>query len=124
MRAPTSNSAGRWVRSRRCSSSAADQLVSVEGCRSITWQAAWAVDALPPADALALARIAKAYCSEVARTVCEAAIQVWGGQGMTWGCPAHRYLRRALLDRQLFGDERVHLGNIAAARLGSRPGGA
>jgi alkylation response protein AidB-like acyl-CoA dehydrogenase len=95
----------------------ADQLVNVESCRSITWRASWAVDALEPAEALAVARVAKAYCSEVGRTVCEAAIQVWGGMGMTWDCAAHRYLRRALLDRQLFGDERVHLGSIAANRL-------
>jgi alkylation response protein AidB-like acyl-CoA dehydrogenase len=95
----------------------ADQLVSVEGCRSITWHAAWAVDALAPDQALAQAQIAKAFCSDVARTVCEAAIQVWGGLGMTWECPAHRYLRRALLDRQLLGDERVQLGAIVQDRL-------
>jgi alkylation response protein AidB-like acyl-CoA dehydrogenase len=96
----------------------ADQLVSVEGGRSIMWQAAWAVDELEPAEALALARVAKAYCAEMGRTVCETAIQVWGGLGMTWECPAHRYLRRALLDRQLFGDDRVQLAAIAHDRLG------
>jgi alkylation response protein AidB-like acyl-CoA dehydrogenase len=96
----------------------ADQLVTVESCRSITWRAAWAVDALEPAEALAVSRVAKAHCSEAGRTVCEAAIQVWGGLGMTWDCPAHRYLRRALLDRQLFGDEWVQLAAIADERLG------
>ena len=95
----------------------ADQLVTVEACRSITWQAAWAADALEPAEALVQAQMAKAYCSEAARTVCEAAIQVWGGLGMTWECPAHRYLRRALLDRQLLGDERAQLGAIVDERL-------
>ncbi len=95
----------------------ADQLVTVEACRSITWQAAWAADALEPAEALVQAQMAKAYCSEAARTVCEAAIQVWGGLGMTWECPAHRYLRRALLDRQLLGDERVQLGALVHERL-------
>jgi len=96
----------------------ADQLVSVEASRSITWQAAWAVDALTSAEALAAAQVAKAYCSEMARTVCEAVIQVWGGLGMTWECPAHRYLRRALLDRQLLGNERDLLAAIARERLG------
>lgn len=96
----------------------AEQLVSVEASRSIVWQAAWAVDALRPAEALATAQVAKAYCSEMARTVCEAAIQVWGGLGMTWECPAHRYLRRALLDRQLLGNERDLLAVIARERLG------
>lgn len=102
----------------------ADQLVDIEGCRSITWHAAWGVDALEPAEALALSQVAKAHCSEVGRNVCEAAIQVWGGTGITWDCPAHRYLRRALLDRQLFGDERVQLTAIADRRLGSPPKGA
>jgi alkylation response protein AidB-like acyl-CoA dehydrogenase len=95
----------------------ADQMVTVEACRSIMWHAAWAVDALPPMESLAAAQVAKAYCSEAARTVCEGAIQVWGGLGMTWECPAHRYLRRALLDRQLLGDEQVHLATIARGRL-------
>jgi alkylation response protein AidB-like acyl-CoA dehydrogenase len=96
----------------------ADQLVGVEGCRSVMWQAAWAVDTLEPAESLTLAQVAKAHCSEVGRTVCEAAIQVWGGLGMTWECPAHRFLRRVMLDRQLLGDERVQLGAISDARLG------
>lgn len=95
----------------------ADQLVGVEGCRSIMWHAAWAVDALEPAESLILAQVAKAHCSEVGQTVCEAAIQVWGGMGMTWDCPAHRFLRRVVLDRQLLGDERVQLTTIADARL-------
>ncbi len=99
----------------------AEQLVTVESCRSITWQAAWAVDALEPAEAMTLCRVAKAHCSEGVVTVCEAAIQVFGGIGMTWECPAHRYLRRALLDRRLFGDERLHLAAIADERLGARP---
>jgi len=103
----------------------ADQLVSVEACRSVAWHAAWAVDALPPRESLAAAQVAKAYCAESARTICEAAIQVWGGLGMTWQCPAHRCLRRALLDRQLLGDEHVLLATIARERLsGVRSGTA
>jgi alkylation response protein AidB-like acyl-CoA dehydrogenase len=97
----------------------ADQLVTIESARSTAWWAAWAVDALPPDEALHAARVAKAYCSEAGRTVCEAAIQVWGGIGMTWECVAHRHLRRALLDRQLLGDERVHLAAIADRQLGA-----
>jgi alkylation response protein AidB-like acyl-CoA dehydrogenase len=102
----------------------ADQLVSVEACRSVAWHAAWAVDALPPKESLAAAQVAKAYCAEAARTVCEAAIQVWGGLGMTWQCPAHRYLRRALLDRQLLGDEHALLAIIARERLSDDQSGA
>lgn len=96
----------------------ADQLVTIESARSSLWHAAWAVDALEPAAALSAARVTKAYCSEVARDVCEAAIQVWGGIGMTWECPAHLYLRRALLSRQVLGDEHWHLSAIADEIVG------
>jgi alkylation response protein AidB-like acyl-CoA dehydrogenase len=102
----------------------ADALVSVESARSIVWQAAWAVDAEPPSVALESARVAKVYCSKVALEVVEAAIQVWGGQGITWECPAHLHQRRVLLSRRLFGDEHVHLGLIAGALSGSGSGGS
>jgi hypothetical protein len=92
----------------------ADALVLVESSRSIMWHAAWAVDVLEPADALHAARVAKAYVAESAVTVCETAIQVWGGLGMTWECDAHRYLRRVLLSRATLGDESVQLARLAA----------
>jgi alkylation response protein AidB-like acyl-CoA dehydrogenase len=91
----------------------AEQHVLVEAARSCAWHAAWAADALAPDAALRAAAVAKAYCSEIARPVAEAAIQVWGGLGMTWECAAHLYLRRALLDRRVLGDEDYHLTTIA-----------
>ncbi|WP_119730279.1 acyl-CoA dehydrogenase family protein [Thermomonospora amylolytica] len=96
---------------------AAEQHVLVEGARSSTWHAAWAVDALEPSEANEAASVAKAFCSEIARPVAEAALQIWGGLGMTWECVAHLYLRRALLDRRAFGDEEHHLTAIAERRL-------
>jgi hypothetical protein len=81
----------------------ADAHVLGEGSRSITLHAAWAVDALPPADALAAAAAAKAYCARSAREVCETAIQVHGGIGNTWECLAHVFLRRALLSIDVLG---------------------
>ena len=45
----------------------ADAFVALEGSRSIALHAAWAVDALPSADALAAASAAKAYCARAAR---------------------------------------------------------
>ena len=82
----------------------ADAFVAMEGSRSVTLHAAWAVDALPAGEALAAAAVAKAYCGRAARTVCETAIQVHGGIGNTWECLAHVYLRRALLSADLLGD--------------------
>ena len=77
--------------------------------RASALHASWAVDALPPHEARAAGRVAKAYCARAARTVCETAIQVHGGIGNTWECIAHVYLRRALLSSQWFGDDGVQL---------------
>jgi alkylation response protein AidB-like acyl-CoA dehydrogenase len=85
----------------------------LEGSLSVALYASWAVDELAPADALGAGRVAKAYCARAARTVCETAIQVHGGIGNTWDCIAHVYLRRALLSSQWFGDDGVHLGELA-----------
>jgi alkylation response protein AidB-like acyl-CoA dehydrogenase len=91
----------------------ADALVSVEAARSICWNAAWAVDAQTAQEALHTARVAKAWCSEAALDVVEAAIQVWGGTGITWECPVHFLQRRVLLSRGLFGNEDHHFAEIA-----------
>lgn len=96
----------------------ADALVRTEAARTLMWHAAWAVDALDPAEALDAARGAKAYASDAVRDVCEAAIQVLGGIGVTWESVAHLYLRRGLLDRQLLGDSRRQHLAIAEGRLG------
>jgi hypothetical protein len=79
----------------------AEGLALLEGAESIVRYAAWAVDGLPPDEALRLARIAKVYCGTSARDVCEAAIQVHGGIGNTWECLAHVYLRRVLSATEL-----------------------
>jgi hypothetical protein len=92
----------------------ADAYVQTEGARSVTLHAAWAVDELAPADALAAAAVAKAYCARAARQVCETAIQVHGGIGNTWECLAHLYLRRALLSIDLLGDAGVSLALVLA----------
>jgi len=92
----------------------ADAFVAMEGSRSVALHAAWAVDALPPDDALAAAALAKAYCSRAARSVCETAIQVHGGIGNTWDCLAHVYLRRALLSIDLFGGVGPSLARVLA----------
>ncbi|GAB2825032.1 acyl-CoA dehydrogenase family protein [Actinocorallia aurea] len=90
----------------------AESLALIEGSVSVLRHAAWAVDELPPAEALNAARIAKAYCARAARTVAETAIQVHGGIGNTWECLAHVHLRRALASTHLFpvGLEEIDLG--------------
>jgi hypothetical protein len=90
----------------------ADAHVSTEGARSVALHAAWAADALPPADALAAAAVAKAYCSRAARMVGETAIQVHGGIGNTWECLAHVHLRRALLSTDVLGGVGPNLDRV------------
>jgi alkylation response protein AidB-like acyl-CoA dehydrogenase len=92
----------------------ADAMVAMEGSRSAALHAAWAVDALPPADALAAASVAKAYCARAARAVCETGIQVHGGIGNTWDCLAHVFLRRALLSTDILGGVGVSLNRVLA----------
>lgn len=90
----------------------ADAQVAMEGSRSVALHAAWAVDALPPEDALVAAAVAKAYCTRAARHVCETAIQVHGGIGNTWDCFAHVYLRRALCSGAVLGGAGTSLGRV------------
>ncbi|MGH1565282.1 acyl-CoA dehydrogenase family protein [Mumia sp. DW29H23] len=92
----------------------ADAHVAAEGAYSLALHAAWAVDALPPDEALLAARHAKAYTSRAARTVCETAIQVHGGIGNTWECLAHVYLRRALHSSEILGGAGASLAFVLA----------
>lgn len=94
----------------------------LEGAFSAALHAAWAVDALSPAEARAAGRVAKAYCVRAARTVCETAVQVHGGMGNTWECIVHVYLRRALLSSRWFGDEGEQLRELQRTRLGATHG--
>jgi len=90
----------------------------MEGSISVAQHASWAVDNLPPQDARAAGRVAKAYCVRAARTVGETAIQVHGGIGNTWECIVHLYVRRALLSSQWFGDDGEQLRQLQHERLG------
>jgi hypothetical protein len=102
----------------------ADASVATEGSRSIALHAAWAVDALPPGEALAAASAAKAYCARAARGVCETVVQVHGGIGNTWECLAHVYLRRAILSTDLLGGVGPSLQRVLAYQgIGHDPAG-
>jgi acyl-CoA dehydrogenase-like protein len=80
----------------------AESLALIEGSISVSRHAAWAVDELPEAEAMAAGRVAKIYCARAALTVCETSIQVHGGIGNTWECLAHVYLRRVLTATELW----------------------
>ncbi|MEM6110403.1 acyl-CoA dehydrogenase family protein [Mycobacterium sp. 050272] len=80
----------------------AESLALIEGSVSVLRHAAWGVDELEPAEAIRAAQIAKVYCARATRTVCETAVQVFGGIGNTWECIVHVYLRRALTSTELW----------------------
>jgi alkylation response protein AidB-like acyl-CoA dehydrogenase len=90
----------------------------MEGAQSAALHPSWAADSLAPDEARAAGRVAKAYCARAARTVCETAVQVYGGMGNTWDCMVHVFLRRALLSSQWFGDDGEQLRQIERTRLG------
>jgi alkylation response protein AidB-like acyl-CoA dehydrogenase len=96
---------------------AADALVQLEGARSCCWYAAWAVDRLPPDEALLAAHVAKGYASRAGLAVVETTVQMLGGIAITWEQASHLRLRRALLDRQVAGDEVVQYAEVARVRL-------
>lgn len=57
--------------------------------------------------------MAKAYATESAVTICGDAMQLHGGIGYTWESGVHRYLKRAMADRELFGSPALHRQGLA-----------
>ena len=94
--------------SHRC----AQMLLEVEGARSATYYAAWALDHEPASAALA-ASMAKAYASDAGFRVPAAAIQVHGGIGFTWEHDLHWFLKRGTANAHAFGDARWHRARVA-----------
>jgi alkylation response protein AidB-like acyl-CoA dehydrogenase len=94
----------------------ADMLLLGESARSATYYAAWAMTAGVPEAEKALA-IAKAYCSEAGKEVCNRGVQVHGGIGFTWEHDLHLYFKRIKACELLFGDATHHREQIAQMLL-------
>jgi alkylation response protein AidB-like acyl-CoA dehydrogenase len=90
----------------------ADMVVDVEGMRSATWYAAWAIAAADP-DASAAASTAKVWTSDAAKRVMASGLQVHGGIGFTWEHDLHLYMKRSQFDRQSYGDAGFHRERLA-----------
>jgi alkylation response protein AidB-like acyl-CoA dehydrogenase len=91
----------------------ADMLVDVEGMRSSTYWAAWAIGADDP-DASVAASTAKVWGSDASKRVMASSLQVHGGIGFTWEHDLHFFLKRAQLDQLAFGDAAHHRTRLAA----------
>jgi alkylation response protein AidB-like acyl-CoA dehydrogenase len=88
----------------------ADMLVQIEVSRQLVEAAVAAVVA---GDATAEAAMAKAHVCSAAVDVAGKAMQLHGGIGYTWESGVHVYLKRAALNRSLFGSPAAHRRQLA-----------
>ena len=92
---------------------AADMAADVDGCRYITYQAAWTVAQGLPADREV--SMAKAWVSDAYQRVCALGHQSHGAVGFTREYDLQLYSRRAKAAELMFGDSDVHLEAVASA---------
>ncbi|OAN37959.1 acyl-CoA dehydrogenase family protein [Mycolicibacterium iranicum] len=79
----------------------ADMLVAIEVARQLVTDAVAAI--AEGADAAIPAAMAKSYTCPAAVAIAGKAMQLHGGIGYTWESGIHAYLKRATLNRSLFG---------------------
>ncbi|WP_395310637.1 acyl-CoA dehydrogenase family protein [Mycobacterium sp. AMU20-3851] len=94
----------------------ADMLVRIRVARQLVDAAVDAVAAGPESqqDPSVAASMAKAYATDTAVAVVGKAMQLHGGIGYTWESGVHVYLKRATLNRSLFGSPTAHRRVLAA----------
>ena len=81
----------------------ANMLIDVEGAKSATYAAAWAITSESDDATLAVA-IAKAAASDAYRRTTADAVQIHGGIGFTWEHAMHLYFKRSKSSEVTFGD--------------------
>ena len=89
----------------------ADLYAEVESASATARYAAAAIAAAE--DVPIAARVAAAYCSDIAVHAAEEAVQLLGGIGMTWEHPTHLYLKKAKADQIAFGTAGAHRAALA-----------
>ena len=94
----------------------ADMLLHTESARAATLFAAWALTAGAPEAGTAVS-VAKAFCSDKGREVCNHGVQVHGGIGFTWEHDLHLHFKRVTICEFLFGNASHHREQIARAIL-------
>lgn len=94
----------------------ADMLVTVSVARQLVGAAVHAIaDDQPDADVAAA--MAKSYACGSAVDIAGKAMQLHGGIGYTWESGIHVYLKRAALNRSLFGSPAAHRNYLAQRYL-------
>lgn len=94
----------------------ADMAVKIAVARRLVGDAAEAIAQNRP-DAATAASMAKSYACGAAVDVVGKAMQLHGGIGYTWESGIHVYLKRAALNRSLFGSPATHRRNLAQRYL-------
>jgi alkylation response protein AidB-like acyl-CoA dehydrogenase len=94
----------------------ADMQVKIAVSRQLVSTAVEAVAAERP-DAAMAAAMAKSYVCSAAVDVVGKAMQLHGGIGYTWESGIHVYLKRAALNRSLFGSPAAHRKRLAQRYL-------
>jgi len=85
----------------------ADMFSGLEYARSLMEWAAEAVKENNP-DASKAVSMAKSYCGDTYRMVCDHGVQIHGGIGFTWDHDMHLYFKRARSSDTAFGDAYYH----------------
>jgi alkylation response protein AidB-like acyl-CoA dehydrogenase len=91
----------------------ADMKMWLEACHATAQGAAEAVEA-GSGSAAELVSVAKAYIGDHATEILQDCVQMHGGIGVTWDHDIHLYLRRATVNRALYGTPDQHRERLAA----------
>jgi alkylation response protein AidB-like acyl-CoA dehydrogenase len=91
----------------------ANSKVAIEAGHAVVAAAAAALEANDPG-AAQLISAAKAHVGECSMAVIQDCIQLHGGIGVTWEHELHLFLRRATVNRALYGSPAEHLRRLAA----------
>ena len=97
---------------------AAEMLQDLTLARVITHYAAWCSD-VDDAEREVAAGMAKSWVAEAAIHVTGTSIQVHGGVGFTWECPAHFYYKRAKATDLVLGKQSYQRQRVADLLLGA-----
>jgi len=90
----------------------ADMKLWLEACQATAGAAAHAT-ARRAEDADELASVAKSYVGQRATDIIQDCVQMHGGIGVTWEHDIHLYLRRATVNRAMFGSPSEHRRRLA-----------
>ncbi|QIL79915.1 hypothetical protein G7047_08340 [Diaphorobacter sp. HDW4A] len=90
-----------------------DMYMQLEKCRSLAQRASGLLAQKYDVEALAAVSAAKALCCQSARNLCQSAIQLHGGIGMTDELALGKFVKRLMVISHTLGDELHHVQQFA-----------